>query len=392
MNFPMSSIYPTRHYAILRRQVQRCAPILSVVCRTSLTIVAAVLFAAPALAQQQPPLEPTVPAEPAPPPATQPAAPAPIPADAEPFLARVIEVRGDAQHAPFGSDEWQTCAEGDEYPQNTLIRTGIRSAVKLQLGEQPPYSAMIVEAASKTLLSELYTTTVSKRVRVGVGYGGVRAGVAEGGLQSDFTVDSPVATLSKRGTWNFGLFYERATNRFEVFVLEQGFVEALNKVTDVRRELVAGELVTQVMRRWLDESQIQRNVAVADLWGYGDVDVVFNRLRESGLGIVDLANGQRPLLDLQPDYAQVEFGRLARQGLLTAAPLALVAVASLRPNELITLRQEGFFGTGRGDQLIDVLIERNNVLARRGLASPGRYQFRRSVLEGWLQAREAGRR
>ena len=57
----------------------------------------------------------------------------------------------------------------------------------------------------------------------------VRAGVAEGGLKSDFTIDSPVATLSKRGTWNFALYYERETERFEISLLDRGLVEAIDK-------------------------------------------------------------------------------------------------------------------------------------------------------------------
>jgi len=54
-------------------------------------------------------------------------------------------------------------------------------------------------------------------------------------------VDSPVATLSKRGTWDFGLFYERGTDRFEIFLLDQGLVDAFSKLTGQHRQVLPQE-------------------------------------------------------------------------------------------------------------------------------------------------------
>ena len=310
--------------------------------------------------------------------------PATAPAEQQPVMARVIDVRGDVQHAPVDSREWQPCKVGDEYPQGTKISTGVRSSMKLQIGEEEPYTALLIEAVGLTYLSESYKTQETKRIRVGVGYGKIRAGVAEGGLKSDFTVDSPVATLSKRGTWNFGLAYERGTDRFEVFLLDYGLVDALNKATGRRRGLVPGELVTQAMRRWLDQVQILRNTPIPDILGQGDIEVAFNRIGQDGLGVLGPGEGRAVLINLSNTTARNDFARLARSLLPPLQPPHAVERPGLRP--------EGFFGTGRGDQLIDLLIEQNSALPQQGLATPGCYKFRRSVLEGWLRKHDQGGR
>lgn len=306
------------------------------------------------------------------PPATQPTTQPAVPQGATAITARVLEVRGDCRHAPADSTDWQPCQVDDEYPQNTVILTGVRSSVKLQIGTDDTYTALIIEPASKTLIAEAFTTPDTKRVNIGVGYGRIRAGVAEGGLKSDFTVESPVATLSKRGTWDFGLFYERGTDRFEIFLLESGLLEALNKLTGEQRRVLPTEIITQVMRRWLDESQIRRNVPVPDIFGYGDLDIVFNRLQTDGLRIIGPEGGTHVFIDLSSSWSQASFANLARQ--------------FLPPQTGPRLRPEGVFGTGRGEQLIPLILSSDSDLVQRGVARPGTYTFRRSVLENWLAA------
>jgi len=308
---------------------------------------------------------------------SQPTQPATSPAEGPPLQAKVIEVRGEAEYSPLDQSQWQSCRVSDEYPQETIIRSGIRSSVKLQIGIEPPYTAVVVDPATKVILSELIATAQTKRVRLGLSYGRIRAGVAEGGLKSEFTVDCPVATLSKRGTWNFGMFYERGTDRFEVFLLERGLVEAINEITGQRRELLPGQAVTEAMRRWADEAQIRRNVPIPDVLGQGDIEIAFNRLRQDGLGVLDPAGGRAMLIDLSNDQAAQAFALLARGRLgLPFAPSAAGGLPS---------RPEGYFGTGRGDQLIPVIIEANSELAEKGFARPGTYVFRRAALENWLE-------
>ncbi len=368
------------------RRSNRLAPAL-IASGWAAIAIAAGLFPAPLVAQerpavpeqgQQPPRQAPAPQAEPPAPQTQPAVDESEGRDA--LMARVIEVNGDVQHAPMGSREWAPCQIDDEYPERTKIRTGVRSSIKLQIGEEEPYTVMVIESVGLTVLSEAYKTGAVKRVRVGVGYGGVRAGVAEGGLESDFTIDTPVATLSKRGTWNFGIYYERATGRFEAFLLDRGLVDVLNKLRGQTRRLQPGQLVTQAMRRWADEAQVRRNVSIVDLFGQENIDVAFNRIRNDGLGVVDPGSGNKPLLNLSSQFAQREFGQMLMQNI--AAPIDLTP----EPGERTPVfRPEGFFGSGRGDELIPVLIDPNSALVKRGYARPGTYRIRRSAAEDWLR-------
>ena len=295
----------------------------------------------------------------------------------QPILAKVIEVHGDVKYAPLDSQEYKVCQLGEEYPEKTKIITGVRSSVKLQIGDEEPYTCMLIDAVGKTVLSEAYKTADTKKVRVGVGYGRIRAGVAEGGLKSDFTVDSPVATLSKRGTWGFTLFYERDTDFFEIGLTDRGLIEVINKMTQERRVLNPKELITSAMRAWLDQIQFDRTVAIPDIFGQGDIGVVFNRLEQSGLGVLAPGGGQRVMLDLSTPQARASFADTLR---------TLLPPGAIPPPQINTgLRAEGFFGTGRGDDLIEVMIENNNSLAQKGFARPGLYKFRREAVQSWMQ-------
>lgn len=310
-----------------------------------------------------------------PPPATtQTAAPAAT-GDVQPIMAKVIEVHGDVKWAPLDSQDYKACQIDDEYPEKTKIITGVRSSVKLQIGEEEPYTCMLIEAVGKTVLSEAHKTGDTKKVRVGVGYGRIRAGVAEGGLKSDFTVDSPVATLSKRGTWGFTLFYERDTDFFEIGLTDRGLIEIINKMTQQRRTLNPRELITSAMRAWLDQIQFDRNVSIPDLFGQGDIGVIFNRLEQSGLGVLSPGSGQQALLNLSSPQARATFADTLNRLLNTTTPVQVNPI----------LRAEGFFGTGRGDDLVEVMIESGNPLAEKGFARPGLYKFRREALQTWMQ-------
>lgn len=304
--------------------------------------------------------------------------PATAPTAAQPILARVIEVVGNVEHSPIDQDAWQPCKVDDEYPQSTKIRSGIGSSIKFQIGNEEPYTCVLLEQAGLMYLAEAFKTDIDKTVRVGVGYGRVRAGVAErGGLKSKFTIDSPVATLSKRGTWGFSMFYERGTDRFEVGLTDRGLLDVINQVTGQSRGVAPGQAVTQAMRRWLDEAALRRNVAVADLLGQSDVEVAFNEIRSSGLGFLGLGEGSSVRFNLGNQSASNEFASMAEQAM---PPPALAPPTTPSP-----FRNEGNFGTGRGDQLITIIITSDNPLAQNGWVTPGTYHFRRSAVETWLR-------
>jgi hypothetical protein len=128
----------------------------------------------------------------------------------------------------------------------------------------------------------------------------------------------------------------------------------------------------------MDEAQIRRNVPVPDMLGYGDMDIVFNRLAQDGLRVLNPEGGYSVLLDLSSFSSQTTFSELARSSLPPEFGLNL-------PRGRRAPRA-GFFGTGRGDQLIPIILDQNSPLVQKGLAQPGRYSFRRSALEGWLRA------
>lgn len=305
------------------------------------------------------------------------------PADAEPIYARVIEVSGDVRYAPLDSTDWKPVELDMQLPAETQIRTGLRSAVKFQIGEQAPFTAMVIESVGKIVLSEAYRAPDKKRVRIGVAYGKVRAGVAEGGLQSDFTVDTPVATLSKRGTWDFGVRFERP-NRFQFFLNDHGLIQILNRITGDIRTLTPGQNVTEAMRQWLTQARFARTVPVPDIFGQGEIDMSFNHIRTGGLGITNLGGGESTFVNLSNRSARNAFSSLVTQSLRRGnLPLPFNPGTGSGAGGPIR-RPEGFFGTGRGDQLVPVVIDATNSLAQRGFAKPGTYRIRRSALEGWL--------
>lgn len=310
------------------------------------------------------------------------------PADSQPAASRaanpnrlrtrVIDVVGDVQAAPIDSEDWKPVKLDDELDELTKIRTGIFSSVKLLVGEEEPYTAVLVESVSQMMISEAAKSPEAKRVRLGLSYGQIRAGVAEGGLRSEMTVDSPVATLSKRGTWNFGMYYERGTDRYEVFLLDRGLVQAINRLRGTGQAVKPGERVTEAARMFLDQAQIDKNIPIADVLGQGDIEVAFNRMDNDGLGVLGPGQGRAVFINLSNSTAASDFASLVDRSLQATPPL------NVQPGGPI-VRPEGFFGTGRGDQLVELIIQQNDPLAKGGFARPGKYQVRRQALESWMR-------
>jgi hypothetical protein len=291
--------------------------------------------------------------------------------------ARVIDVVGDVQAARVETDDWKPVKLDDELDEFTKIRTGLFSSVKLQVGEEEPYTAVLLESVSQMFISEARLTPEAKRVRLGLSYGAIRAGVAEAGVKSEMTVDSPVATLSKKGTWNFGMFYERGTDRFQVWLLDRGLVDAISKINAARATVKPRERVTHAMRLFLDQAQLDRNVPIADVLGQSDIEVAFNKLQNEGLGVLGPGEGRAVLINLNNSTARSSFADLVDRSLTNLPPV-------VAPPRGPVIRAEGFFGTGRGDQLVNVLIDQADPLAQKGFARPGTYTFRRGALEKWL--------
>jgi hypothetical protein len=274
------------------------------------------------------------------------------PSERQPIIVKVIKVSGDVQHALPGSNEWVPCKLDDEYPEQTRVRTGVRSSIQFQFGTEEPYSTLVQDSVGLIVIEQAFKTRDTKAVRVGVGYGKVRGGVAEGGLKSDFVVDSPVATLSKRGTEGFSLYYERGTGRFEIGLLDRGLVESLNQITGQRRSVRPGELVTEAMRRWSDQAQLQRNIPVSDVMGHGDETKAYDRMDSEGLGVISPGMGRAVAFNLGNGYA----GRNLASTPRSRFRARLAELRERFPD--VFVRPEGFFGVGRGGELISILRPR----------------------------------
>ena len=358
----------------------------------SILCACVVALAQPTMAQNaSPPADPA--AQPAGAPAQPPADPAAAPpvdpnappvAEREPLRARVIDVTGDVEWGTLGKPGWTPVAVGDEYLEGTQLRTGIRSSVKLTIIDRGTITAVLVDSAGKIAIRELARTAEAQRTRLELGYGQIRAGVAEGATRSDFSIDTPVATLSKRGTRGIRVFFERGTERLDVSLAEEGLLELYSRITGRTITIQPGERATEAARMYLDEALFE-NVPIPDILGQGDIDVAFWRLRTDGLGVVNTGQGRAVLIDLTNASAKSSFARLVTRSL---QPLPVPApLPGAQP--IVPLRPEGTFGTGRGDDLVDVFIGLNSPLAQRGLAQPGTYKFPRRVLEGWLREHRA---
>ncbi len=314
----------------------------------------------------------------------------PTPANGrQPLVAIAIEVNGDVSFAPLDPNgavgEFAPLEVDQELSELTVVRTGVLSSAKFQFGREEPYSAAVLDSASELTLSEINKDNTSKRVRLGLSYGQVRAGVAEGGLQSDFTIDSPIASLSKEGTWDFYMSYEQYTQRFEIGLLEFGLVKALNRATGQSRRVLPQQYVTNTLRLWLDQADRRSAVAINDMLGQSDIEIAYNRLQNDGLGVIEPGSGRVTQLQLNNPTAQGLFADTIRNSI--GGPLPIGGGPVIPPNVITPpaiRRPEGFFGTGRGDDLVNVLISADSELAGRGFAQPGRYLFRRSALQNWM--------
>ncbi len=222
-------------------------------------------------------------------PTTGPAATAP--ADVQKLQATCIRVKGKAQYAPIGTkatetEAWKPIQVGQTYGDGIQIRTMFRSSVSFKFGDDT-----YVEVGRSTLaaLTTLHRSGDKKVTRIGLDYGEVRGGVAETeeGLRSDFEIDSPLATLSKRGTEGFSLYVERGTGRFQARLADSGLVEVLHKTTGRRQRIRPKQWVTQAMLNWANQAKFSRQIVVAD--AFSQTADEFEAFTRSNTGLTGLS-------------------------------------------------------------------------------------------------------
>ena len=166
---------------------------------------------------------------------------------------------------------------GDQLLPGTLIRTGLRSSLNLKFGET---TAVAIRSATFASIDQFCRSATTERIRIGLGYGTVRGGSHEGTIHSDVQVDSPVATLAKRGTEGWEIEVEPVTGRFRVSLAQFGLVEAIQKLSGARaatRTVRPGEYVTSanIANMWLRHDIFNRAIGFYEASGLTDADASF---------------------------------------------------------------------------------------------------------------------
>lgn len=215
-----------------------------------------------------------------------------LPANGGAPVFQVFEVRGDAKWGvgtnlkADSETGWRTVRVGDKYPRETQIRTGLRTKVKLVMVPAKPATIVMVEPLTLASIDELLQRDGKAVTRLGLAYGAIRAGVAEGELRNDLQIRAPVATLSKRGTWGFRLYAERGTGRWEMSLSERGLVEAIQNLTGQRRFITPGQTINQFMSHWIEAVHFTQQLTVHDPFGIKGADLLFNLNNGTGLGVL----------------------------------------------------------------------------------------------------------
>ena len=219
------------------------------------------------------------------------------PSDAgqEQLNALVLEVKRGAYFAPVGTKPedqaaWTPIKVNDQIPPGSQIQTGIWSELLLQLGDD---TLVHIDNNSLASLDQLYIKDGVKTTRLAVGRGKLTAGVAEGDVRSDLTIDAGVATLSKRGTWGFGVFKGR-DGFVDFYLRDRGLVDIMFKQTGQRRLLMPGQFVTSksIRQLWVTQARFDRVVSMYDLASKTNAELNYGATGgNSGLGVVSPAAG-----------------------------------------------------------------------------------------------------
>ncbi len=275
------------------------------------------------------------------PPATRPSG--------EPMQARVAKLEGTVHYALAGAGgttgEWKAARVGDLLPAGTRIRTRLRSKVVLTFGDD---TVVMIDRATLASIDQFQRVADTKEVRLGLGHGAVRAGVAETTLRSDMTIETPTATLSKKGTMDFGIEYEPSTGRFKIDLAQEGLVTALNRMTEESRNLHAGQYVTERMVRWIETATFDRHVSFADVFGQTGTEKLFNVLNGSGAGSLEPGGGITTRAFARRFQGRSGGPALGQNLTNALGTTALLAPLSTGGGTRVVNRPEGNFGTGSG--------------------------------------------
>lgn len=215
-----------------------------------------------------------------------PVAPAKAPAAKDPapkaavLSAKVVSVSGNVQKmiAAKPPGQWAPVRAGDDLPEKTIIRTGLRSKVVLKFADR---SEVTIGRAGKMGISEFRKTGDLVKTQLGLKYGTLRTSVEIAAGPNDFRVATPVALLSVRGTKNH-IGYASDSG-----LAVKGLTGVMNVRSDGRaRGVSAGETTTGDLTPPIELAQQGLDPVMGDaLGGLTDSERRNLRLNGGGRGI-----------------------------------------------------------------------------------------------------------
>ena len=111
--------------------------------------------------------------------------------------AQIRELSGTVEIRKAGSETWQPASRGQNISSDTTISTGFKSSALIAMGD----SLLTVRPLTRLTLTELSMIQDTESIQLNLQTGRVRADVkAPAGAKAQFTVQSPSATASVRGT------------------------------------------------------------------------------------------------------------------------------------------------------------------------------------------------
>jgi len=121
---------------------------------------------------------------------------------AEKPQAFIREMTGTVELKAPGSERWVSAKQGDRIQEATIISTGFKSTAMLSIGN----STLLVRALTRMSLESLMNQDKTDTIDIGLTTGRVRVDVKPpAGTKTDFSIKSPTATASVRGTvFEFG--------------------------------------------------------------------------------------------------------------------------------------------------------------------------------------------
>ena len=111
--------------------------------------------------------------------------------------AVIREMTGTVELKKAGKTEWVAAKPGETIEESTIISTGFRSTVVLSVG----HSSIVVRALTRLSLETLMNRDANEVINLGLATGRIRATVnPPSGAKTDFSIRTPSATASVRGT------------------------------------------------------------------------------------------------------------------------------------------------------------------------------------------------